>query len=279
MIGNYFTVDVEDYFQVSAFEKVSDPKKWDAFECRVERNTAVLLKLLADHRMHGTFFITGWIAERYPGVVRDIAAAGHEVACHSYWHRKVYDLSPDEFRRDTIRAKEVLEGIIERPVLGYRAPSYSITTRSLWALDILADLGFRYDSSIFPVYHDTYGIPGSPRFEYLLDKQGMMEYPLTTLKLGRFCLPIAGGGYFRLFPYWFSAWALGLINSREKKPFIFYLHPWEVDPDQPRMAAASLKSRFRHYNNLGKTHGRLERLLRRFRFVPITPFPDAVPAP
>jgi polysaccharide deacetylase family protein (PEP-CTERM system associated) len=268
-ITNYFTVDVEDYFQVSAFERLADPQHWDRFECRVERNTGVILGLLEKHGISGTFFITGWIAERHPRLVQEIAGAGHEIACHSYWHRKVYDLSPKEFREDTLRAKNILEDIVGAPICGYRAPSYSVTARSLWALDILAEMGFTYDSSIFPIHHDLYGMPGAPRFAYRLEKQGIHEYPPTTLKLGRYCLPIAGGGYFRLFPYWFSEWALGSINTREHKPFMFYVHPWEIDPQQPRMKSAGLKSRFRHYNNLEKTESRLDRLLHRFRFGPI----------
>ncbi len=269
-ITNYFTVDVEDYFQVSAFEKVIEPAQWDSYPCRVERNTDAILALCDRHDVRGTFFVTGWIAERYPGLVREIARRGHEVACHSYWHRKVYDLTPDAFRQDTVQAKKVLEDIIGRPVLGYRAPSYSITRRSLWALEILAELGFVYDSSIFPIYHDTYGMPDAPRFPYHLTEYGLWEYPLTTLSVANLRLPIAGGGYFRLFPYRFSAWALERINRREEQPFIFYLHPWEIDPDQPRMNGAGWKSRFRHYNNLSKTEARLQRLLKRFRFRPIT---------
>jgi polysaccharide deacetylase family protein (PEP-CTERM system associated) len=268
-ITNYLTVDVEDYFQVSAFEGIIDRHRWEEFPCRVERNTHLLLRLFAEHGVGATFFVTGWIAERYPQLVEDIARQGHEIACHSYWHRKVYDLTPDEFRRDTQRAKDALETVVGRPITGYRAPSYSITARSFWALDILAELGFTYDSSIFPVHHDTYGVPDAPRFPYLLQEQGIMEYPPSTLSLAGLRLPIAGGGYFRLFPYRFSAWALGSVNSREGQPFVFYLHPWEVDPDQPRVSGAGWKSRFRHYNNLAQTSARLERLLQRFRFAPI----------
>lgn len=270
IITNYLTVDVEDYFQVSAFDRVIDPHQWDDLPCRVERNTHVLLRMFAERGVTATFFVTGWIAERYPGLVEEIARQGHEVACHSYWHRKVYDLSPEEFKDDTVRAKDVLESILGRPVYGYRAPSYSITGRSLWALDILSDLGFTYDSSIFPVMHDIYGIPDAPRFPYQLQEQGMTEYPLSTINLARLRLPIAGGGYFRLFPYRFTEWALATINQREQQPFIFYLHPWEVDPGQPKITTAGWKSRFRHYNNLEKTESRLERLLQRFRFGPIS---------
>ena len=266
LITNYLTIDVEDYFQVSAFEKFISPDTWDRFECRVEENTDIILNLLSVQETHATFFITGWIAERYPALVLKIHNLGHEVGCHSYWHKKVYDLSPAQFKEDTRRAKEILEDIVSKPIIGYRAPSYSITSKSLWALDILAELGFKYDSSIFPVYHDVYGIPGSPRFKYFLEEQGLWEYPITTLQLPAFRLPIAGGGYFRIFPYWFTRVAFRTINKREKKPFIFYIHPWELNPDQPRIQNAGLKSRFRHYHNLKKTEVRLSHLLNDFHF-------------
>ena len=269
MITNYLSIDVEDYFQVDAFSSVIDPKKWDDYECRVERNTRKILNLFSKYDVYATFFVTGWIAERYPQLVFEIEQSGHKIGCHSYWHRKVYTLSPEEFREDTRRTKDILEDITGKPVLGYRAPSYSITRQSLWALDILAELGFTYDSSIFPVYHDTYGIPGTPRFEYPLEKQHMTEYPISTLRLPGISLPIGGGGYFRLFPYWFTRAALTNINEREGKPFLFYLHPWELDPEQPRITKAGWKSRFRHYNNLGKTENRLTRLLADFSFQPI----------
>ncbi len=268
-IANYLTIDVEDYFQVSAFENAVDAGQWSLFECRVEQNTRKILDLCIKHEIHATFFVTGWIAERYPGLVCEIDQNGHEIGCHSYWHRRVYELTPEEFRDDTRRTKDILEDIISKPVLGYRAPSYSITGKSLWALDILKELGFTYDSSIFPVFHDTYGIPNAPRFEYRLERQDMMEYPLSTLRVTGYNLPIAGGGYFRLFPYWFTRAALTRINRSEQKPFIFYLHPWELDPNQPRIANISWKSRFRHYNNLYKTEARLERLLGDFSFIPI----------
>ena len=268
-IKNYLTIDVEDYFQVAAFEKVISPDAWDTYECRVVQNTDRILALLAEYGVKATFFITGWIAERYPDLALEIDRQGHEVACHSYWHRKVYDLTPEEFKKDTRKAKIILEQIIDKPVLGYRAPSYSITKQSLWALDILSELGFTYDSSIFPVYHDNYGIPDAPRFAYRLEEQDMMEYPISTVQLPGIKLPIAGGGYFRLFPYWFTRMALQRINIREHKPFIFYFHPWEVDPEQPCIENAGPKSKFRHYLNLDKTLNRLKCLLTNFTFVPI----------
>ena len=266
---NYLTIDVEDYFQVAAFEDIIQPESWDSMDFRAEKNTDCILTILDQYQVKATFFIVGWIAEKCPELVKKIATAGHEVGCHSYWHRKIYDLTPEEFREDTKRAKDILEEITGRKILGYRAPSYSITKKSLWALDILEELGFEYDSSIFPIYHDNYGIPDAPRFKYKLPNHDMMEYPISTsLFMGR-KIPVAGGGYFRLFPYWFTKMALKRINSMEKQPFIFYLHPWEVDPDQPRMQNAKRLSKFRHYNNLHKTVERFAMLLRDFDFGPI----------
>ncbi len=269
VIKNYLTVDVEDYFQVAAFEDIISPSAWDSMEQRVEQNTGRILEILARYDIKATFFIVGWTAERFPVLVRKIKAAGHDIGCHSYLHRKIYDLKPEEFREDTQRAKEILEDITGEEIIGYRAPSYSITRKSLWALDILEELGFRYDSSIFPILHDNYGIPDAPRYEYKLPDHDMMEYPISTaLFFGR-KIPIAGGGYFRLFPYWFTRMALKKINNQEKKPFIFYLHPWEVDSAQPRMQHARVLSRFRHYNNLAKTEKRFATLLEEFEFEPI----------
>ena len=266
---NYLTIDVEDYFQVAAFEKVIHPSAWENYPPRVEQNTIKILDLFDLHGVKGTFFIVGWTAERFPGLVKDIAERGHEIGCHSYWHKKIYNLTPEEFRQDTKKSKAILEEITGQPVLGYRAPTYSITKKSLWALDILEELGFKWDSSIFPTVHDNYGIPDAPRFEYKLPSHELKEYPISTaIFLGR-RIPISGGGYFRLFPYWFSRYALRRINEQESKPFVFYLHPWEIDPDQPRVANPGWKSRFRHYNNLDQTKERLSRLLRDFSFRPI----------
>ena len=267
-IINYLTIDVEDYFQVSAFEKVIEPKGWGTYPCNVVQNTKIILDLLARRNVKATFFIVGWIAERYPDLVRQISDHGHEVGCHSYWHRKVYDLTPDDFKDDTYRSKSIIENITGKTVYGYRAPSYSITQKSLWALDILSELGFQYDSSIFPTYHDNYGIPNAPRFAYKLSAQKMIEYPISTTKvLGR-NLPISGGGYFRLFPYSLTRSALKQINTNEKQPFVFYLHPWELNPDQQRIKNASALSRFRHYVNLKTTRRKFERLLDDFQFMP-----------
>ena len=267
-IVNYLTIDVEDYFQVSAFEDIIRPADWDGMEQRVTGNTEKVLALLAEYNTKATFFIVGWIAEKFPRLVGAVHAQGHHIGCHSYWHRKVYDLSPEEFREDTARGKSILEDIIGEPVLGYRAPSYSITKKSLWALDILKDLGFTYDSSIFPIYHDTYGIPDSPRFAYR-HANGLLEYPISTLRLLGGNLPVSGGGYFRLFPYQLSRLFLRALNRADKQPFVFYLHPWEVDPGQPRLRQARWFSRFRHYNHLDATASRLRQLLSDFSFAPL----------
>lgn len=267
---NYLTIDVEDYFQVSAFEDIVGKERWSDLESRVTANTFRLLDMLAEADILATFFIVGWVAEKFPEIVSRIQNQGHEVGCHSYWHRKVYDLSPEEFREDTRRAKAILEDITSQPVRGYRAPSYSITRKSLWALDILRELDFAYDSSIFPVVHDNYGIPDAPRFRYAIPNTNLTEYPISTAKILGMNIPVSGGGYFRLFPYWFTRALLKKINLREKQPFMFYLHPWEIDPDQPRMKDARILSKLRHYNNLQKTASRLKRLLEDFRFGPIT---------
>ena len=215
-----------------------------------------------------TFFVLGWVAERCPGLVRTLAERGHEVACHGYSHQLIYGQTPGVFRAETVRAKACLEDQAQRPVLGYRAASYSITKRSLWALDILADLCFTHDSSIFPVHHDRYGIPGSPRWPYRLDTPSsgsIIEFPPATLAVGGYRLPVAGGGYFRLYPYQLTRFALSRINRSERQPFVFYLHPWEIDPAQPRLRAGWL-STFRHYTNLSQCEARLRRLLRDFSF-------------
>jgi len=269
VVTNYLTIDVEDYFQVAAFEKKITPDEWPQYQSRVNNNTRKILDILDKRHTKATFFIVGWIAEKHPELVREISRRGHEIGCHSYRHQRITALSKDAFRDDTKRSKDILESIIGRKVLGYRAPSYTITKRTLWALDILVELGFEYDSSIFPIYHDTYGIPDAPRFSYKHDGLDLIEYPISTaLILGR-KVPVSGGGYFRLFPYWFTKRALQSINTQEKQPFVFYIHPWEIDPDQPRIENISLKSRFRHYNNLSRTNDRFDKLLTDFQFGPI----------
>lgn len=265
---NALTVDVEDYFHVAAFTNNIHRDTWNSREPRVVRNTQKLLAIFDEDEVHGTFFVLGWVAERYPELVRDIAAQGHEIACHGYSHRLVYEQSPEEFYEETLRAKNILEDITGSGVLGYRAASYSIVRDSLWALDILVELGFTYDSSIFPVHHDRYGIPNAERMPHRLvtpAKKQIVEWPLSTAEALGFRLPVAGGGYFRLLPYWYSQWGLASINRKDRQPFIFYLHPWEIDPDQPRVSTNRL-SRFRHYTNLEKCEQRLRRLLGEFRF-------------
>jgi polysaccharide deacetylase family protein (PEP-CTERM system associated) len=268
---NYLTIDVEDYFQVAAFADIVPPSDWDLMEQRVHASVAILLEMLEKHGARATFFVVGWVAEKHPDIVRDIVSQGHDIGCHSYWHRNVYDMTPEEFRSDTMRAKSALEAISNKKITAYRAPSYSITKKSLWALDILEECGFTMDSSIFPILHDTYGIPDAPRFRHALSSHGIEEFPVSTaVFLGR-RIPVSGGGYFRLFPYWFTKMALKRINQKDKQPFVFYLHPWEIDIEQPRFAKARLLSRFRHYNNLDKTMGRFERLLTDFKFIPLPP--------
>ena len=274
---NAMTVDVEDYFQVSAFSKSVSTDQWDELPHRVEDNTKRLLDLFDNAGIKSTFFVLGWVAERQPALIQSIAERGHEVACHGYSHQLVYHQTPDVFREETLKAKNILEDIIQQPVRGYRAASYSITRRSLWALDILADAGFEYDSSIFPIKHDRYGMSGTPKFPYVLTTPSgkeLIEFPLSTAKLFKFTMPVAGGGYFRLYPYWVSRAGLKQIN-KEQRPFIFYLHPWEIDPQQPRIDA-SLLSRFRHYNNLGKCESRLRNLVSDFSFTTTAGVLDAM---
>lgn len=231
-------------------------------------NTHRLLAIFEQSGVKGTFFVLGWVAERYPQLIRDIAASGHEIACHGLSHRLVYEQPPEEFYDETRRSKNLLENITGSAVLGYRAASYSIVRESLWALDVLAELGFEYDSSVFPVRHDRYGIPNAKRVPHRMSTPGgssIVEWPLATASILGCRLPVAGGGYFRLLPYWLSRWGLASINRTESQPFIFYLHPWEIDPSQPRVPASWL-SRFRHYTNLEKCEARLKRLLNDFKF-------------
>jgi polysaccharide deacetylase family protein (PEP-CTERM system associated) len=271
---NALTVDVEDYFQVTAFENNVKRSDWPSYPLRVERNTRRILAILDEYGVKGTFFVLGWVAERIPGLVRAIHAAGHEIACHGYDHELVYRIGPDKFRDDVRRSKTLLEDIIGDKVHGYRAPSYSITAQSLWALDILVEEGFKYDSSIFPVHHDTYGIPGAQRFPHtLMTAAGpLLEFPLTTLPLRvawkTVQLPIAGGGYLRLLPVGIIQRGIAAINYKEQQPAVLYFHPWEIDPGQPRIRAG-LKSRFRHYLNLQHTERKIRQLLRNIQFAPM----------
>lgn len=265
---NAMTVDVEDYFHVSALAEVIRRDDWHRMEYRAEQSTQRLLDLFAKQGISATFFVLGWVAKRSPDLIRRIHAAGHEVACHGLTHELVYRQTPEVFRQETRESKALLEDLIGAPVLGYRAASYSITARSLWAIDILCELGFRYDSSIFPIAHDRYGIPGAPTrpgLMYAKNGASIVEFPLSTAQLLGRRVPVAGGGYFRLLPYWFTRWGLRSINERDQQPFIFYLHPWEIDADQPRFKASAL-SRFRHYTNLKACEARLTRLIQEFKF-------------
>lgn len=268
MPANALSVDVEDYYHVSAFAKYLHRDRWDFLESRVENNTHRLLDCFDEHGVRATFFILGVVSEKTPGLVREISDRGHEIACHGYAHELVYKQEPELFREETIRSKALLEEIIGRAVLGYRAASYSITNRSMWALDVLAEAGFSYDSSVFPIRHDRYGVRDFPRFPHEITGSNgnkLWEFPLSTTRvLGR-NLPIAGGGYLRILPPVFTHWGIGRVNRREGQPVIIYLHPWEVDPEQPRQDVGWL-ARFRHYYNLDKTEQRLIGLLRRFKF-------------
>ena len=263
---NVFSVDVEDFFHVEAFADVVDRSQWDHFPSRVVGNTHRLLDLLAVHKVEATFFILGWVCERQPELVREIVSRGHEVACHSYWHRPIFKLTAAEFREDTRRAKETIEQTSGSQVLGYRAPSFSITRQSLWALEILAELGFTYDSSIFPIAHDVYGIPDGPRRPTTVRTPSgpLVEFPMTTFSVRSRNLPVGGGGYLRILPFWYTNWGL---RAAEKQgvPFILYVHPWEVDARQPRLPGR-FRSRLRHYTNLHKMERRLHRLLQLFSF-------------
>ena len=322
-IRNAFTVDVEDYFHVQSFADRIDPRTWDQHESRVARNTQGILRILDQHRVRGTFFVLGWVADRFPDLVHEIHQAGHEIGCHSFSHRLIYNMTPDEFREDLLMGCKAIEEITGERVVSFRAPSFSITKKSLWALDILIEEGFQFDSSIFPVYHDTYGIPNAERFPHRvrgeegvrgqvsgvrgqesavsgqrsavsgqesgdhshlasripyrapttsncqLATSQLWEFPPTVYRMGKLNIPIAGGGYFRLYPVRLSIHWLRRINRRHRQPFIFYIHPWELDPEQPRLPAG-LKSRFRHYQNLRTTERKLNRLLESFHFGPVS---------
>jgi polysaccharide deacetylase family protein (PEP-CTERM system associated) len=269
-VVNAMTIDVEEYFHASVFNAVVPREAWDRRESRVCASTDRLLKILSDANVHASFFVLGWVAERYPEQIRRIAALGHEVASHGHSHQLVYEQTPSAFREDVKRAKQVLESLTGVRVAGFRAPSYSITRRSLWALDILADEGYQYDASIFPIHHDRYGIPSAPRHPYVVQRGGrrLVEAPPSTVRLGRVNLPVAGGGYFRLLPYAWTRWGISRLNRVEKKPAIFYVHPWEIDAEQPRLPVGPA-SALRHYGNLRRTEAKLERLLGDFRFAPL----------
>ncbi len=264
-VTNALTIDVEDYFQVSAFAPYIRREEWETRECRVERNVNCILDMLAARGTKGTFFTLGWIAQRYPQIVRRIVAEGHELASHGYGHERASDLSEAAFVQDITRAKQLLEDLSGVAVQGYRAPSFSIGTGNLWALDCLARAGHSYSSSIYPIKHDHYGMPDSPRFAYRLSN-GLLEIPVTTLRVMNRNLPSSGGGYFRLLPYALSRWMLQRINQQDREAAIFYFHPWEIDVDQPRVSGINAKTRFRHYVNIGRMETRLQALLADFRW-------------
>jgi polysaccharide deacetylase family protein (PEP-CTERM system associated) len=259
-ITNALTIDVEDYFQVSALAPYIPREQWDSRECRVERNVERILLMLDEGQTRATFFTLGWVAERYPQLVRRIVAGGHELASHGYGHQRASDLSEAEFSADISSAKKLLEDISGEEVKGYRAPSFSIGEANLWAFDCLARAGYRYSSSIYPIRHDHYGMPNAPRFAHQV-RDGLLELPVTTLRYFDRNWPASGGGYFRLLPYALSRWLLRKVNQRDQQPAIFYFHPWEIDAEQPRIAGISTKTRFRHYVNLQYTEARIRRLL------------------
>ena len=264
-VRNALTVDVEDYFQVSAFAPHIARADWPRLECRVEANIERILALLARRRIHATFFTLGWIAERYPAMLLRVARAGHEVASHGYAHLRASGQTPRQFGDDVRHSKTILEQLTGRAVLGYRAPSFSIGAANLWAFDVLQDAGYRYSSSIYPIRHDHYGMPESPRFAWRpRGPQGVLELPVSTVRMRGRNWPAGGGGYFRLLPYPLSRWLLRRINSLDGQAGIFYFHPWELDPGQPRPPGLSAKTRLRHYLNLGRMEARLARLTRDF---------------
>src|SRR5262245_12787145 len=268
---NALTFDVEEYFQVEAFRHLVEPGDWPRFTARAARSTARLLDVLDARAVSATFFMVGWLAERHPELVREINGRGHELGCHGYAHRPIYSLSPVEFRDDLRRAKQAIEDAAGSPVYGYRAPTCSVVTSTLWALDVMAEEGFRYDSSVFPIHHDRYGIPRAPRFPHrvrLASGRDFVEFPMTTLRIAGQNLPFCGGGYFRLLPSAVVRAGLRRLNRRERMPAMVYLHPWEIDPDQPRLAVRGM-TRFRHYVNLASTERKLEAMLGEFSFGPV----------
>ena len=270
-VTNALSVDVEDYFHVSAMAGSISRDDWDAMPSRVERNTRKLLDLFDELEVQGTFFVLGWVAERYPSLVREIHEREHEVACHGMSHRLIYEQKIEDFRSETVSAKKLIEDLIGDPINGYRAASFSIVSQSLWALDVLCEAGFSYDSSIFPVRHDLYGIPGAERWPHTLTTSAgarIAEFPPTSFDLGIFRIPASGGGFFRIYPYSMSRQIMRSINNSAGEPCMFYMHPWEIDPGQPRIKAP-LKSRLRHYLNLSRFEGRLRKLLADFSFTTV----------
>jgi polysaccharide deacetylase family protein (PEP-CTERM system associated) len=267
VIRNAMTIDVEDYFQVSAFAPHISRDSWPSLSCRVEKNVDCILGLLSAADVKATFFTLGWIAERYPEMVKRIVSEGHELASHGYSHLRASEQSFAEFSDDVGRSKNLLEQIGGQAVLGYRAPSFSIGSDNLWALDVLLNAGYQYSSSIYPIKHDHYGMPHAPRFSFYPNgRDGLLELPITTLRFMQRNFPAGGGGYFRLFPYQLSRWLLSRVNRQDQQAGIFYFHPWELDPEQPRQPNIGMKTRFRHYVNLNRTENRLKALMRDFHW-------------
>jgi polysaccharide deacetylase family protein (PEP-CTERM system associated) len=262
-IVNALTIDVEDYFQVSALAPYIPRSQWTEIPCRIERNIARIVAMLDEHKVKATFFTLGWIAERYPELVRQLISEGHEVASHGYAHERATNQTPDAFLADIRLAKMVLEDITGKDVIGYRAPSFSVGAANPWAPACIEQAGYLYSSSVYPIAHDHYGMPGSPRFPHMSFGK-LLEIPLTTVRIFKKNLPAAGGGYFRLLPYSVSRWCLRRVHAVDKQPAIFYFHPWELDPEQPRVAGVSARTRFRHYLNLDRMEQRLRRLLQDF---------------
>ena len=266
-IINAMTVDVEDYFHVGAFENTISRDDWDQLPCRVERNTNRSLELFERYNIKATFFVLGWVCERYPALIRKIHELGHEVVSHSIDHKRVSNLSRAEFVEDITKSKKLLEDTIGVAVIGYRAPSFSIGQDNIWALECLKEAGYLYSSSVYPIRHDHYGMPDAPRFAFNpLTRSEFLEMPVTTFEFMNMKLPCGGGGYFRLLPYPISKFAMKRVNENDEEACIFYFHPWEIDPDQPRQHNASLKSKFRHYTNLDVMEKKIERLLVDFRW-------------
>jgi polysaccharide deacetylase family protein (PEP-CTERM system associated) len=274
---NALTIDLEDYYHVSAFNGEAASNDWNTKESRVSRNTDAILGLLAEANCKATFFTLGWVAEEHPALIKKIAGLGHEIACHSLRHRTVYEMTPEEFREDTHRAKELLEDCAGVPVRGYRAPSFSITQDSAWAFGILAELGFAFDSSVFPVKHPNYGAPEASRHPFRIQTISgpLVEFPMTTLEFAGLRSPFGGGAYFRLLPYWYTKWGVSFLNRHEDRPVCFYLHPWEIDPAQPRMSG-SLTSLLRHYMGLRNAPAKFRSLVFDFEFCPLGSLIDSV---
>lgn len=258
------SVDVEDYFQVYAFEHVTRGRDWESFECRIPANTERILRMFADANVRATFFTLGWVAKRYPELVRRIVAEGHELGSHGMQHVRASQQTPDQFRADVSATKKILEDVAGVEVRGYRAASYSIGEKNLWALDVLADCGHVYSSSIYPIRHDFYGMPNAPRFAFQAANNRLREVPVTTVQVFGQKIPCGGGGYFRLLPYAYSKWAIKRVNETDGQSAVFYFHPWEIDPGQPRFDGAGWRSNFRHYTNLKTMEQRIRRLLRDF---------------